>query len=124
MLLGMVVLPSPVSAEGKEEATEAPYTNEIVDGNAYKTYNFTDLFGTPDLMKPMEVGDLEISEPLTNKAVRGSASVLGEEIPDADRYMVEVVWTTYDLQPGDLGTPVYFQIYVKRLRQLLRRQIM
>ena len=110
MILGMVVLPSPVSAKGNEEAKEAPYKVKTINGKDYKVYSFTDVFGAPAPKKQMKIGALEVSEPRIMGAVRGSDPVLDEEIPSAEWRMVDVQWTTYDLQPPQMGTPIYFQI--------------
>ena len=111
LVLGTVTLPSPArAADNSEEFTEANYEIKDMDGASYKVYQFKDLVGTPAPQKQMKVGDLEISDPKPTEAVRGSDPALGEEIPLAERYTVDVVWTTYDLQPTDLGTPIYFQI--------------
>ena len=110
MILGMVVLPSPVSAKGNEEAKEAPYKVKTINGKDYKVYSFTDVFGAPAPKKQMKIGALEVSEPRIMGAVRGSDPVLDEEIPSAEWRMVDVQWATYDLQPPQMGTPIYFQI--------------
>ena len=110
MILGIVVLPSPVSAEGKEEAKEVPYKVKTIDGKDYKVYKFKDVFGAPAPKKQMRIGALDMSEPRITGAVRGSDPALDEEIPSAEWRMVDVQWTTYDLQPPQMGTPIYFQI--------------
>ena len=110
MIMGMVVLPSPVSAKGKEEAKEAPYKVKTIDGKDYKVYSFTDLFGTPSPNRQTNIGDLDVSAPRITGAVRGFDPTVNEEIPSADRYKVNVDWTTFDLQPTEMGTPIYFQI--------------
>ena len=107
LVLGTVTLPSPArAADNSEEFVEANYEIRDMDGASYKAYKFTDLFGTPAPQKQMKVGDLEISDPKPTEAVRGSDPALGDEV----RYTVDVQWGTYDLNPADLGTPVYFQI--------------
>ena len=107
MFLGTVVQPFQVHAnEGSKESTEVDYKLENVEGKSYKVYKFTDLFGTTKSDEKFENNGLEVSEPRVTQAVRSSNPVLGDEL----EYSVEVQWTTYDLAPGDLGTPVYFQI--------------
>lgn len=107
LVLGTVTLPSPArAADNSEEFTEANYEIKDMGGASYKVYQFKDLVGTPAPQKQMKVGDLEISDPKPTEAVRGSDPALGDEVP----YKVDVQWGTYDLQPGALGTPVYFQI--------------
>lgn len=110
MVFGMVIPPSQAYARGEDEFVEADYKVENVGGKSYKVYKFTDLVGTPKLNDEFEINGLGISEPRIMQAVRASNPNLNEEIPNANDYSVEVVWTTYDLAPGDLGTPVYFQI--------------
>ena len=107
LVLGTVTLPSPArAADNSEEFVEANYEIRDMDGASYKAYKFADLFGTPAPQKQMKVGDLDISDPKPTEAVRGSDPALGDEVP----YTVDVQWGTYDLNPADLGTPVYFQI--------------
>lgn len=117
MIFGMVVPPSQAYAKGEDKFVEADYKVENVDGKSYKVYKFTDLVGKPKdgnkFDKKISDDDFMISEPMILQAVKSSNPDLGEEIPEADRYSVDVDWTCYDLQPGDLGTPVYFQIYDK-----------
>ena len=111
MILGMVVLvlPSPVSAQGKEEAKEAPYTIQYKDGMAFKSYQMKDVVDTQSPRSQTKSG-LQLRFLQKAFAPMGQSPAepqLGEKVP----YKVDVQWTTYDLQPGDLGTPVYFQIY-------------
>ena len=110
MVFGMVIPPSQVHAKGDDEFVEADYKVENVDGKSYKVYKFTDLVGTSESNGQFEVDGLEVSEPRMLHPVGGSNPALGEEIPNADSYAVDVKWTTYDLAPENLGTPVYFQI--------------
>ena len=114
MVLGMVTPPSQAYAKGDDQFVEADYKVENVDGKSYKVYKFTDLVGkTKDsnkFDKKITNDDFMISEPMFLQAVGSSNPSLNEEIPNADDYSVKVVWTTYDLAPGDLGTPVYFKI--------------
>ena len=118
MVFGMVS-PSQAHAKGEDEFVEADYKVENADGKSYKVYKFTDLFGAPDTNDEMNIGELEISKSKVMEAVRGSNPSLGEEIPDANSCMVDVVWTTYDLTPGQLGTPVHFQIYDKTSKKII-----
>ena len=115
MILGMVILPSPVSAEGKKEIKEAPYTIRYKDGKAYKAYKMKDVVDTQSLRNQRKNG-LSLKSlkrafmPMRKTSAEPS---LGDPIPDAEnasRYAVDVQWTTYDLKPGDIKTPVYFQI--------------
>ena len=110
MVFVMVIPPSQVHAKGDDEFVEADYKVENVDGKSYKVYKFTDLVGTSESNGQFEVDGLEVSEPRMLHPVGGSNPALGEEIPNADSYAVDVKWTTYDLAPENLGTPVYFQI--------------
>lgn len=111
MVFGVVTPPSQAHAKGEDEFVEADYKVENVDGESYKVYKFTDLVGTQEVNKQLEADGLEVSEPRIMQAVRSSNPELGDEIPDASNYMVDVQWTTYDLTPGQLGTPVNFKIY-------------
>lgn len=117
MIFGMVVPPSQAYAKGEDKFVEADYKVENVDGKSYKVYKFTDLVGKRKdgnkFDKKISDDDFMISEPVILQAVKSSNPDLGEEIPEAERYSVLVDWTCYDLQPGDLGTPVFFQIYDK-----------
>ena len=118
MVIGMVTPPSQAYAkENSKEFVEADYKVENVDGKYYKVYEFTDLFGTNDTNDEMNIGGLDISEPITLQAVGASNPALGDEI----NLSVEVVWTTYDLAPGELGTPVYFQIYDKTSKKIIAK---
>lgn len=110
MVFVMVIPPSQVHAKGDDEFVEADYKVENVDGKSYKVYKFTDLVGTSESNGQFEVDGLEVSEPRMLHPVGGSNPALGGEIPNADSYAVDVKWTTYDLAPENLGTPVYFQI--------------
>lgn len=109
MVFGMVP-PSQVYAGGNsEEFVEADYEVKNVDGKSYKVYKFTDLFGTSEINEQFEadgLDGLEISEPRIMQTVGAPNPALGDEI----NLSVDVQWTTYDLAPGDLGTPVFFQI--------------
>ena len=120
LTLGSAILPSPVHAKGNSnEFQEADYKVENVDGASYKVYEFTDVVGKPAPKRQLKIGGLEISEPKIMRALRGADPALGEEIPDADRYTVDVQWTTYDLQPDALGTPVHFLIYEKKSKKII-----
>ena len=120
LVLGTAILPSPALAKGNSnEFQEADYKVENVNGASYKVYEFTDVVGKPAPKKSMKIGDLEISQPRILNALRGSNPALGEEIPNADRYAVDVQWTTYDLQPDKLGTPVHFLLYDKTSKKII-----
>ncbi|EFM24575.1 hypothetical protein HMPREF9225_1811 [Peptoniphilus duerdenii ATCC BAA-1640] len=106
MVFGMVTPPSQVHANGDDEFVEADYKVENVDGTSYKVYKFTDIVGTPESNKQFEIDGLDVSEPKVMPAVRGSNPALGEELS----YSVEVQWTTYDIEPKDVGIPIFFQI--------------
>ena len=124
MVFGMVVPSSQAYAkENSKEFIEAEYKVENVDGESYKVYEFTDLVGTPKVNKQLEADGLEVSGPRIMQAVRSSNPELGDEIPDASNYMVDVQWTTYDLAPGQLGTPVHFQIYDKTSKKIIAQTV-
>ncbi|WP_311376637.1 stalk domain-containing protein [Anaerococcus lactolyticus] len=112
MVIGMVTPPSQAYAkDDSKEFVEADYKVENVEGKSYKVYKFTDIVGKPKTEKKFDKkisnDGFEISEPITLQAVRASNPALGDEL----EYSVDVQWTTYDLAPGDLGTPVFFRIY-------------
>lgn len=115
----MVTPTSQVHAKEADKFVEADYKVENLGGESYKVYEFTDLVGTPEVNKQLEADGLEVSEPRIMQAVRSSNPELGDEIPDASNYMVDVQWTTYDLAPGQLGTPVHFQIYDKTSKKII-----
>ena len=107
MVFGMVTPLSQVHASGEDDFVEVDYKVENVGGKSYKVYKFTDLFGAQKSNKHFEADGLEVSEPRILQPLRGSNPELGEEL----NYSVNVKWTTYDLAPESLGTPVFFQIY-------------
>ena len=120
LVLGTAILPSPALAKGNSnEFQEAAYKIENVNGVSYKVYEFTDVVGKPAPEKSLKIGDLEISQPRILNALRGSNPSLGDAIPNADRYAVDVQWTTYDLQPDALGTPVHFLLYDKTSKKII-----
>ncbi len=122
LALGTAILPSPALAKGNSnEFQEADYRVENADGASYKVYEFTDVVGKPAPKESLKIGDLEISQPRILNALQGSNPSLGEEIPDADSYAVDVQWTTYDLAPDELGTPVFFQIYDTISKKIIAR---
>lgn len=124
MVFGMVVPSSQAYAkENSKEFIEAEYKVENVDGESYKVYEFKDLVGTPKVNKQLEADGLEVSGSRIMQAVRSSNPELGDEIPDASDYMVDVQWTTYDLAPGQLGTPVHFQIYDKTSKKIIAQTV-
>ncbi|WP_215506673.1 S-layer homology domain-containing protein [Peptoniphilus sp. EMRHCC_23] len=122
LVLGTAILPSPVLAKGNSnEFKEADYKVEKEDGRIYKVYEFTDLVGTQprkDLKKSGGVNTLRLKAFKAMKAMKPMQTAnpaLGEET----EYSVDVQWTTYDLQPGDLGFPLYFQIRDKTTRKFI-----
>ena len=115
MVFGMVIPPSQAHASGEDEFVEADYKVENVGGKSYKVYEFTDLFGTTETNHHFEADGLEISEPRAMHAVRSSNPALGDEID----LSVDVQWTTYDLAPENLGTPIFFQIRDKTTKKFI-----
>ena len=124
MVLGTFIFPSPVQAEGKmprkfDAKQKTNYSIVEEGGLSYKVYNFLDVFETSTSEKNVKVGDLEVSGLKPMYAVRSSNPDLGEEIPNAKDYAVDIQWTTYDIQPDDLGTPVHFLIYEKKSKKII-----
>lgn len=114
MVMGTITFPSPTFAESNsKEFVEAEYKLEDIDGKSYKVYEFTDLTGKSISKNETNIDGLELSKPITMNAVRSSNPELGEEIPNAERYSVDIQWTTYDLKPEDIGTPVHFILWDK-----------
>lgn len=112
--MGTITFPSPTFAESNsKEFVEAEYKLEDIDGKSYKVYEFTDLTGKSISKNETNIDGLELSKPITMNAVRSSNPELGEEIPNAERYSVDIQWTTYDLKPEDIGTPVHFILWDK-----------
>src|SRR5699024_4519587 len=90
MMMGTVMIPSPSYAYGNgnnDRFDEAEYHITEENGKLYKEYNYDDV-------KPkMKTGF--------------NLFMVGDPLP----YSINVVWTTFDLIPSDVGADIKFSIY-------------
>lgn len=120
MILGMVVPPSPVSAEEKNE--DVPYTIENINGVTYKVYDFTDLFGKDSLKEETSEAtifndELGISALNVPQAVGEAQIKPGDPIPGG--YKLTVDWGCYDLKASDIGTDIRLMIRDRDSREII-----
>ena len=120
MILGMVVPPSPVSAEEKNE--DVPYTIENINGVTYKVYDFTDLFGKDSLKEETSEAtvfndELGISALNVPQAVGEAQIKPGDSIPGG--YKLTVDWGCYDLKASDIGTDIRLMIRDRDSRKII-----
>ena len=103
MLLGMVIIPSPINAATvNNKIKEVSYRIVDENGKQYKEYNLTDLV------------DINIATKVKKKNQRKNTigiMAVGDLIPDAENYQVRVNWGAWSMSPDKLGTDVYFTIY-------------
>ncbi len=103
IILGMVVIPSPVNAKiSSNDIKEVSYKLVEENGIPYREYNLADL---------VDINyDAGSRKEIDNRNSIGTMAV-GDFIPDADNYQVQVNWTAWSMSPDKLGTDVYFTIY-------------
>ena len=103
IILGMVVIPSPVNAKiSSNDIKEVSYKLVEENGIPYREYNLADL---------VDINyDAKSREEIENINSIGTMAV-GDFIPDAENYQVKVNWGAWSMTPDKLGTDVYFTIY-------------
>lgn len=101
ILLGMVILPSPVKAsEIADDFIEAKYKIVRENENVYKEYNFLDVFPSANVRN----NNKNIFKTNSYRTLQSN----DEYLPD--NYTIEVRWTTYDLKASDMGFDIKFKI--------------